>query len=207
MSMVFGFVGMIDASGYGDIQEPGCKRSKVEQVANVVTLYHKLRQADHLPSVKQSGLFSFPQAYERNLTDCDGIPKNKLDRRKQDVDIYFSPINDRDCEIAYQTPTNNLFVFNGAYRKYGEWVSYNQSKISLKHYLQAIEKMNKLQQQYPNALFHLHPISCLIQVVAPKNTSSCAISKKIQSKRVQAYDPEVVESAGRIPPEQLTFLK
>lgn len=201
---------VINASQGYDTQESSSKRLKSEpsQIAAAkFMLYHKLNPNSDVESVKEQGLYSFSEAYKLGLVGCVEIPSMKLDRRKKEEDIYFLPVDDGQCEIAYEIPLNNLFVQNGAYRKYRQWVEYNQSKVSLEHYLQAIQTMQTLQQQYPDKTFKLHPISCKVLEIISKNVKPRATSSKVQSAKVTAYNPEVVVSAGHIPPDQLIFLK
>ena len=172
-----------------------------------VTLFHKLNSPDELTSVQKHGLLSFQTAYEQGLTraSLNRVFKVKLDRRKEN-DIYFDPTPIVNAEIAFTMPDKNIFVYNAAYRKIGDWPAYNNSKITLIAYLQAVENMKTLQEKYPDKNIALHPNNAEpIIFITQKNRTSTK-HRKFESHKVTTYQVEVALPVGKIAPENLIFI-
>lgn len=171
-----------------------------------VTLFHKLNSPNELPSVQKHGLLSFEKAYEQGLTQAslNRVLKVKLDQRKEG-DIYFAPTPIANAEIALTIPDKNIFVYNAAYRKIGDWPAYNNSKITLTVYLQAVNNMKTLQEKYPDKNIALHPNNGEPIVFIKKKNRISTKHCKFESHKVTAYEAEVALPVGTIAPEDLIF--
>jgi hypothetical protein len=177
--------------------EPSAKRAKTESI----TLYQTFNDENHAQSVQDHGLLSFPRAYEEGLVACPAniMVSAKLDRRKSDEDIYFSPLKTDASDVACEMNIENCFVFNAAYRKNREWVKYNNSKMPLDVYLQAVAMVKNLIITHPGKVFKLNPDHAAPEVVKK------AKGKALQS--LNSYDGEIVVRAGCIESKNLVFLK
>lgn len=195
--------------------EPTRKKQKIEPFAETkqsIILYHTLKSASHLPSVKDHGLFSSAKAlihFPSIMTPIETATQqaerarthNKplLDARRDDDDIYFDLAKSPDSQIQYSAPTKDLWVFNALYRKTCK-EAYEKSGHLLTSHLQEVEKLKKLKQRNPEKKFHLDPRTGKAEDYGKKR-------KLFVTDKVTDYKPEVVIRTGHIPSEDLIFLK